>query len=135
MSSTPAQLRPLGTGEILDAGIKIYRSKFATMLKAVAVVIVPVQVLNVLVTLSLPDTSTTAGATTTTSDSEWAGIAALLLIFVINREFFGWSIRLRLEPLLFVQTFALMIVTSLAAGILPARYAASRLAAEAMRLE
>src|SRR2546423_15233720 len=54
------------------------------MLKAVAVVIVPVQVLNVLVTLSLPDTSTTAGATTTTSDSEWAGIAALLLIFVIN---------------------------------------------------
>jgi putative ABC transport system permease protein len=64
------------------------------------------------------------------------GIAlALLLIFVINREFFGWSIRLRLEPLLFVQTLALMVVTSLAAGILPARYAASRLAAEAMRLE
>ncbi len=84
MSSTPAQLRPLGVGEILDAGIKIYRSKFATMLKAVAVVIVPVQVLNVLITLSLPDTSTTAGATTTTSDSQWAGVAALLLIFVIN---------------------------------------------------
>jgi hypothetical protein len=84
VSSTPAQLRPLGVGEILDAGSKIYRSKFATMLKAVAIVIVPVQVLNVLVTLSLPDTSTTAGATTTTSDSEWAGIAALLLIFVIN---------------------------------------------------
>ena len=72
MSSTPAQLRPLGIGEILDAGIKIYRNKFATMLKAVAVVIVPVQVLNVLITLSLPDTSTTAGATTTSSDSEWA---------------------------------------------------------------
>ena len=84
MSSTPAQLRPLGIGEILDAGIKIYRNKFATMLKAVAVVIVPVQVLNVLITLSLPDTSTTAGATTTSSDSEWAGVAALLLIFVIN---------------------------------------------------
>ena len=82
--STPAQLRPLGIGEILDAGIKVYRSRFATMLKAVAVVIVPVQVLNVLITLSLPDTSTTAGTTTTTSDSEWAGIAALLLILVIN---------------------------------------------------
>jgi hypothetical protein len=84
VSSTQAQLRPLGIGEILDAGIKIYRNKFATMLKAVAVVIVPVQVLNVLITLSLPDTSTTAGATTTSSDSEWAGVAALLLIFVIN---------------------------------------------------
>jgi hypothetical protein len=84
VSSTPAQLRPLGIGEILDAGIKIYRNKFATMLKAVAVVIVPVQVLNVLITLSLPDTSTTAGINTTSSDSEWAGVAALLLIFVIN---------------------------------------------------
>jgi hypothetical protein len=82
--STPAQLRPLGIGEILDAGVKVYRNKFATMLKAVAVVIVPVQVLNVLITLSLPDTSTTAGATTTTSDSEWAGLAALLLILVVN---------------------------------------------------
>src|SRR5438445_11429251 len=84
MSSTPAQLRPLGIGEILDAGIKIYRSRFATMLKAVAVVIVPVQVLNVLVTLSLPDTSTTAGATTTPPDSEWAGLAALLVRSVIS---------------------------------------------------
>src|SRR2546423_5995280 len=54
------------------------------MLKAVAVVIAPVQVLNVLVTLSLPHPYATAGATTTTSDSEWAGIAALLLVFVIN---------------------------------------------------
>src|SRR5256886_7118206 len=54
------------------------------MLKAVAVVLVPVQGLSGLATLWLPDTSPTAGATTTTSDSEWAGIAALLLIFVIN---------------------------------------------------
>jgi hypothetical protein len=84
VSSTAAQLRPLGIGEILDAGVKVYRTKFATMLKAVAVVIVPVQVLNVLITLSLPDTSTTAGTTTTTSDSEWAGLAALLLVLVIN---------------------------------------------------
>jgi hypothetical protein len=84
VSSNPATLRPLGVGEILDAAIKIYRNKFGTMLKAVAIVIVPVQVLNVLITLSLPDTSSTAGTTTTTSDSEWAGLAALLLIFVIS---------------------------------------------------
>ena len=86
VSSNPAQLRPLGLGEILDAGIKIYRNKFATMLKAVAVVIVPVQVLNILVTLSLPDTTTTTtGTSATTSDgSGWAGVAALLLIFVIT---------------------------------------------------
>jgi hypothetical protein len=85
VSSNPAQLRPLGLGEMLDAGIKIYRNRFGTMLKAVAVVIVPVQVLQILVALSLPDTSVSAGTTTTTADgSEWAGVAALLLILVIN---------------------------------------------------
>jgi hypothetical protein len=85
VSSNPAQLRPLGIGEILDAGIKIYRNKFATMLKAVAVVIIPVQVLNILITLSLRDTSTTTtGSTTTTDGSGWAGVAALLLIVVIS---------------------------------------------------
>jgi hypothetical protein len=85
VSSKPGQLRPLGLGEILDAGIKIYRDKFATMLKAVAVVIVPVQVVNVLVTLSLPDTTTTTTGTSTTSDGGgWAGVAALLLILVVS---------------------------------------------------
>jgi hypothetical protein len=85
VSSNPALLRPLGLGEILDAGIKIYRNKFATMLKAVAIVIVPVQVLNILIRLSLPDTTTTAAGGTTTSDgSGWAGVAALLLILVIT---------------------------------------------------
>ncbi|HYU39847.1 MAG TPA: hypothetical protein VEM59_08425 [Acidimicrobiia bacterium] len=84
MSSNPAQLRPLGLGEVLDAGIKIYRNKFATMLKAVAVVIIPVQVLNILVALSLPDTRTTTGGTTTSSGSGWAGVAALLLILVVS---------------------------------------------------
>jgi hypothetical protein len=81
--SNPAQLRPLGLGEILDAGIKIYRNKFAVMLKAVAIVIVPVQVLSILVRLSLPDSTTTAG-TTTSDGSGWAGVAALLLILVIT---------------------------------------------------
>ena len=84
MSSTPAQLRPLGIGEILDAGIKVYRNKFATMLKAVAVVIVPVQVLSVLITLSLPDTTNNAVGPTTTDGSGWTDAAALLLIVVIG---------------------------------------------------
>jgi hypothetical protein len=87
VSSNAAQLRPLGLGEILDAGIKVYRNKFGTMLKAVAVVIVPVQVLNVLIQLSLPGSGTTTtgtGSTATSDGSGWAGIAALLLIFVIT---------------------------------------------------
>jgi hypothetical protein len=83
VSSNAAQLRPLGVGEILDAGIKVYRNKFGTMLKAVAVVVVPVQVLNVLIQLSLPDSGTTT-AGTTSDGSGWAGVAALILILLIT---------------------------------------------------
>src|SRR5215204_2122457 len=54
------------------------------MLKAVAVVIVPVQVLSVLITLSLPDTTNNAVGPTTTDGSGWTDAAALLLIFVIG---------------------------------------------------
>ena len=60
---------------------------------------------------------------------------SLLLIYVINKQFFGWSIRLTVEPWVFVQSILLMVVTSVLAGIGPARLAASRLAAEAMRAE
>jgi putative ABC transport system permease protein len=60
---------------------------------------------------------------------------AALLVYVINRQFFGWSIRMRLEPMLFVQTFLLVALTSLLAGLWPARHAAGRAPAEAMRLD
>src|SRR5690242_21247717 len=58
----PGALRPLGVGEVLDAAIRVYRQKFLTMVKAVAIVVVPVQVLNVLVRLSLPTGTTTTAA-------------------------------------------------------------------------
>jgi putative ABC transport system permease protein len=60
---------------------------------------------------------------------------AVLPVYVINRQFFGWSIRMRLEPLLFLQTFLLVALTSLLAGRRPARHAAGRAPAEAMRLD
>jgi putative ABC transport system permease protein len=62
-------------------------------------------------------------------------VLAALLVFVINRQFFGWSIRLILEPTIFVQAFLLVLVTSLLAGLWPARHAAGRAPAEAMRLD
>jgi putative ABC transport system permease protein len=60
---------------------------------------------------------------------------AVLLTYVINKQFFGWSIRLTFDPWLFVQAVVLMVVTALLSGLGPARLAASRLAAEAMRVE
>jgi putative ABC transport system permease protein len=64
------------------------------------------------------------------------GVAlSLLLIYVINKQFFGWSIRMFIDPWLFPQAVALMVGTAVLAGLVPARLAAGRLAAEAMRAE
>jgi putative ABC transport system permease protein len=65
-----------------------------------------------------------------------AGLAlALLLIHVINRQFFGWTLQTVIEPAVFVQAVALMVGTALLAGLWPARFAASRPPVEAMRTE
>lgn len=64
------------------------------------------------------------------------GIAlSFLLTFVINKQFFGWSIRMTIDPWLFVQTTGLMVVTAVLAGLVPAQLAATRVAAQAMRVE
>jgi putative ABC transport system permease protein len=60
---------------------------------------------------------------------------AVLLVYVINQQFFGWTIRLRLEPGVFLQSLAIMLVASLLAALPPSGHAARRIAAEAMRLE
>lgn len=46
-------LRPLGVGEILDAGIKIYRRRFGALVRAVAVVVIPVSALSGVINLSV----------------------------------------------------------------------------------
>jgi putative ABC transport system permease protein len=60
---------------------------------------------------------------------------AMILIHVINRQYFGWTIRVSLEPGMFLQTLPVMIVSAMLAGIGPARRAATRVAAEAMRMD
>jgi len=62
-------------------------------------------------------------------------VLALLLVHVINRQFFGWTIRFHAEPAVFVQAVALVVVTALVAGLGPARMASGRAAAEAMRTD
>jgi putative ABC transport system permease protein len=62
-------------------------------------------------------------------------VLSLILVHIIHRQFFGWTIRLTIEPGIFVQTLLLMIGAAVLAGIGPARMAATRVAAEAMRME
>ncbi len=60
---------------------------------------------------------------------------SVLLIHVINRQFFGWTIRMNIEAWTFIQAVLVMIATAMLAGLAPARLAATRPAAEAMRVE
>jgi len=65
-----------------------------------------------------------------------AGIVlALLLVHVINRQFFGWSIRMTVDPRVFVRAVLLMTITATLAGLVPARLAAGRGTAAALRVE
>jgi len=62
-------------------------------------------------------------------------VLALLLVHVINRQFFGWTIQLTLEPSVFVQAMLLMTAAATLAGLLPARLAVHRATAAALRTE
>lgn len=47
-------------------------------------------------------------------------ILALVLIYIINRRSFGWTLELIVDPWLFVQAVVLAVVAALLAGIYPA---------------
>lgn len=78
-------LRPLGIGETLDVAIKLYQSRFATLAKAVAVVVTPVYVFTALVQFSLPNDEEFADSTVdpTTGDFDfgefWTFFAGLAI--------------------------------------------------------
>jgi putative ABC transport system permease protein len=62
-------------------------------------------------------------------------VLALLLIFVINRQAFGWLIELHMPYDFLVEAVVLVVVAALVAGIYPAGVAARIRTAEALRSE
>lgn len=60
---------------------------------------------------------------------------SFLLIFVINKQSFGWTIRFELPWLFLLQSFGLVLVTSLLAGLIPARLAAKTPAPQVIKSE
>lgn len=80
-------LRPLAIGEILDVGFKIYTRHFGLLLKTVALVVVPVQIIGGLVLLgSVEDpeviTGGYSGDTTDPTSDTTGAIANTLVTFV-----------------------------------------------------
>ncbi|HAS51680.1 MAG TPA: hypothetical protein DCS21_08025, partial [Gammaproteobacteria bacterium] len=60
---------------------------------------------------------------------------ATVLIFVINRRAFGWSLPLTVDPVLLLETLALAILAALLAGLYPIWRMARTRPAEALRME
>lgn len=79
-SFTP-QLRPLSIGEMLDAGFKLFRHRFGTLLACVIIPLLPLSILaTIIIASTTPDAFDPNATTTTTSDDEIGGILAGLFI-------------------------------------------------------
>jgi putative ABC transport system permease protein len=62
-------------------------------------------------------------------------VLAVVLVAVINRQFFGWTVQFTVDPWIFVRAVALMTTVALLAGLVPAQLAATRVSAQAMRVD
>jgi hypothetical protein len=85
----PIEMRPLGVGEILDVAINICVRHAGTLLRLVLLIVLPVQALSTLVTLSLEDEVTgpleEGGDGTPTVDGEfWLGLAGFGVVMLLT---------------------------------------------------
>jgi putative ABC transport system permease protein len=62
-------------------------------------------------------------------------LLALILIFVVNKQSFGWTVQFTLPIEFLVESSLLVFVTALIAGLIPARLAARTLAPSVVRDE
>ena len=62
-------------------------------------------------------------------------LLAAVLIFVINRRAFGWSLPFQVDPLLLLETLALAIIAALLAGLYPIWRMARARPADALRYD
>jgi putative ABC transport system permease protein len=60
---------------------------------------------------------------------------SLILIYIINRRSFGWTLQMQVDPAPFLTALAVAVVAALLAGIYPARKMGKMLTAEALRYE
>jgi putative ABC transport system permease protein len=62
-------------------------------------------------------------------------LLSLLLIYVINKQSFGWTIQFSIPLRSLIESWLLVMVTSLGAGLIPARRAARLEVVEPLRME
>ena len=62
-------------------------------------------------------------------------VLSLILIYIINRRSFGWTLQMQVEPAPFLTALAVAMAAALLAGLYPARRMGKMLTAEALRYE
>jgi putative ABC transport system permease protein len=60
---------------------------------------------------------------------------SLILIYIINRRSFGWTLQMQVDAAPFIQALAVAVIAALLAGIYPAVKMSKMLTAEALRYE
>lgn len=60
---------------------------------------------------------------------------SLILVYIINKRSFGWTLQMSLQPVAFLQALVIAMTAALLAGIYPARKLGRMAAAEAIREE
>lgn len=62
-------------------------------------------------------------------------LLSLLLVHVINKQSFGWTIQFSIQPVILVQSAAIAVLAAILAGYLPARWAARQPIVDGLRYE
>jgi len=62
-------------------------------------------------------------------------VLALILVFIINRRSFGWTLQMQLTPEPFIQAFAIAVSAAVLAGLYPALRIVRRNTSEAIRFD
>jgi putative ABC transport system permease protein len=60
---------------------------------------------------------------------------SLILIYIINRRSFGWTLQMQVDAAPFVTALAVAVIAALLAGLYPAHRMGKMLTAEALRTE
>jgi len=60
---------------------------------------------------------------------------SLILIYIINRRSFGWTLQMQAEPAPFIEALIVAVIAALLAGIYPAYRMGKMVTAEALRFE
>lgn len=154
----PVVVRP--NRDIQDITLKIFDRTFTitNVLRLLAILVAVVGVLSALLALQLERarefailratgmTSREVGALISLQTGFMGAAAGLLalptgsllagvLIFVINRRAFGWSLPFQVSPQLLLETLALAIIAALLAGLYPMWRVARARPADALRTE